>query len=511
LQWYGHSYCNQIIDKMKFKMLKPTLLSLLITSWLILPQTIFGQNIEKVPFDATNAADYYLAIRPASNHIQGTIVLLCSFRPPESMLPETRLHNVAYANDLLTIYVSMGKHLYADSSSVDRLNRVMENIIQQYGADSSRVVLGGFEFGGTIALRYAEMAAGHPEQFPVHPTAVFAAASFTDLAGLYNYADRWIKKNPPHAVGDGTIIMDMLSKELGTPAAAASYRRFSPFSKDQDQGNEYALRNLPVRLYYDTDIAWQLSAKGNSLYDTPVPDGSEMIRRLLAEGNVQAAFIASLGPGMRSNGVRSAISLSIIDEVDCVQWIKAKLHIFDPTNPLAYEVPYTLPKPAGWTIARNLCPPPWAPGVSLKGLEEIRFAPGWGNAKADDYWSLLYLFWLDAGEPINAAVLQTNLKTYYDGLIAGNAVKRDIETHNITTTIAIKQTKTALNDSATYLGTVRMLDYMALGPITLNYIIHVKSSKNDRHQAVIMELSPQAYGKGIWLQLDAINDGFAGQ
>jgi hypothetical protein len=494
---------------MKPLILKSIFFTSLITISLILPQTIFAQNIEKVPFNTNDAADYYLAIRPASNHIQGAIVLLCSFRLPESMLPETRLHNVAYANDLLTVYVSMGKHLYADSTTVDRLNRIIKNIIKQYGADSSSVVLGGFDFGGTIALRYAEMAAGHPDQFPVHPKAVFAAASFTDLAGLYNYAERWIKKNPPHTVGDGTIIMDMLNKELGSPAASESYHRFSPFSKDQDKGNEYALRNLPVRLYYDTDIAWQLTAKGNSLFDTPVPDGSEMIRRLLAEGNEQAAFVASQQPGMRSNGVRSAISLSIIDEVDCVQWIKAKLHIFDPTNPLAYEVPYQLPKPAGWTIARSLCPPPWAPGVSLKGLEEIRFAPGWGNAKADDYWSLLYLFWLDAGQPINATVLQTNLKTYYDGLIAGNIGKPDMENNSVTTTVAIKQTKTALNDSATYIGTVHMLDYMARGPFTLNYLIHVKYGKSDRHQAVIIELSPQAYGKGIWLQLNAINDGFS--
>src|ERR1700691_685232 len=107
---------------MKPLILKSIFFTSLITIWLTLPQTIFAQNIEKVSFNTNDAADYYLAIRPASNHIQGAIVLLCSFRPPESLLPETRLHNVAYANDLLTVYVSMGKHLYADSSSVDRLN-----------------------------------------------------------------------------------------------------------------------------------------------------------------------------------------------------------------------------------------------------------------------------------------------------------------------------------------------------------------------------------------------------
>jgi hypothetical protein len=497
---------------MKSLMLKPILIPVLIAIWLVLPQTTVGQNIEKVSFDKNDSTSYYLAIKPVNNHIQGTIVLLCTFSPPESLLPETKLHNVAAVNNLLTVYVSMGEKLYADSATVNRLNTVMKNVILKNGADSANIVLGGFDFGGTIALRYAELAAEHPEQFPVHPKAVFAANSFTDLAGLYKFADRWIKKNPPQAVGDGSIMMDMLNKGMGNPGGASGfYRRFSPVNNNQDKGNEYALKNLPVRLYYDTDVAWQLSARGNSLYDTPIPDGSEMIRRLLVEGNDQAAFIASKQPGMRSNGNRNANSLSIIDEVDCVQWIKTKLHIFDPANPLAYQTAYQLPKPSGWDIERSLCPPPFAPAVSLKGLEEIRFAPGWGNAKADDYWSLVYLFWLDAGQPINAAVLQTNLKAYYNGLIADNIIRRHIQNNNVSTTVAIKPIKTALNDLATYTGTVQMLDYMARQPITLNYLIHLKTCKSDNHSAVIIELSPKPYGNGIWSKLNAINEGFTCQ
>lgn len=78
------------------------------------------QNIEKVVFDKRDSTnDYYLATRPASNYIKGTLVVFCSFRTPESLLPETKLHNVAFANDLLTVYISMGRKLYADTATVD--------------------------------------------------------------------------------------------------------------------------------------------------------------------------------------------------------------------------------------------------------------------------------------------------------------------------------------------------------------------------------------------------------
>ncbi|HTF31082.1 MAG TPA: hypothetical protein VK625_19635, partial [Flavitalea sp.] len=62
-----------------------------------------GQNIEKVAFDNRDSSDgYYLAIQPMSKNIKGVLVLFTSFLPPEGLLPETKLHNVAFVNDILT-------------------------------------------------------------------------------------------------------------------------------------------------------------------------------------------------------------------------------------------------------------------------------------------------------------------------------------------------------------------------------------------------------------------------
>ena len=56
-------------------------------------------------------------------------MLLTSFLPPEGLLPETKLHNVAFVNDVLTIAVSCKQKLYADSSAVARLNEVLKNVL----------------------------------------------------------------------------------------------------------------------------------------------------------------------------------------------------------------------------------------------------------------------------------------------------------------------------------------------------------------------------------------------
>lgn len=88
---------------------------LLITIIFFLPVVSICQNIEKILFDPKDdKAGYYLAIRP-QNTIKGVMVLLTSFLPPENILPETKLQNVAFANDILTVVAYMNRKLYADS------------------------------------------------------------------------------------------------------------------------------------------------------------------------------------------------------------------------------------------------------------------------------------------------------------------------------------------------------------------------------------------------------------
>lgn len=51
---------------------------------------------------------------------------------------------------------------------------------------------------------------------------------------------------------------------------------------------------------------------------------------------------------------------------------------------------------------------------------------GWGIAGSDEYWSVAYLFWLDAGQKIDADVVKASLTTYYDDLVAGAVIRRNL-------------------------------------------------------------------------------------
>ena len=363
---------------------------------------------------------------------------------PESLLPETKLHNVAYANDILTLIASSKQKLYADISAINRISVLLKDAVIRFAVDTSKFVIAGYDEAGNIALRYTELTYEYPSMYLVQPKAVFGIDTPVDLFGLWHWAERQIKKNYwPGTVGDAKYYIDVMTKENGTIYNnPGKYKKLSTFYKDEERtGNERYLQKVPVRLYYDTDIDWQLKNRRNSFYDTKIPDGSELINRLLLSGNNQAEFIVSKQPGLRSNGVRHPNSITIVNEVECIHWIKRCLNIFDVNT---WKPPYQLIIPNGWTTEIFSLPPDFAPQIVYKGIEDIRFAPGWEDTKSDEHWTYSYLWWLEGTLVIDAGILQVNLKAYYDGLVARNITGRNIPVNKIVPTTAIvKKIKTA--------------------------------------------------------------------
>jgi len=393
--------------------------------FLLLPLFSLGQNSEKIVFDTHDStAGYYLAVPPAGA-VRGTLILLCSFRPPENILPETMLHNAAFANGMLTIVVSLNDKLFADTAVVTRINTILRHASSRFSIDTSRVALAGYSFAGNIALRYAEMADEHPAQFPLHLRAVFTVDSPVDCFGLWEWSERAIKKNYyPGSVGDGKYLIDAMTTAYGAlKDHPEAYKQLTPFHRaSEEPGNEQYLKHTAVRLYYDTDIEWQLKNRRNSYYDTYMPDGSEMISRLLLAGNDKAEFVTAR-QGRRSNGTRSPNALSIVDEIECVQWLKTTLDIFDPTT---WVTPYKLDIPSGWSTERFPFPFDFAPQIPYKGMEELRFAPGWEDSVSEEHWAYAFLWWLEGKPQQTSEKLETHLQDYYNGLIGRNIIPRKI-------------------------------------------------------------------------------------
>jgi hypothetical protein len=170
---------------------------------------------------------------------------------------------------------------------------------------------------------------------------------------------------------------------------------------------------------------------------------------------------------------------------------------------------YTLPYPQGWGTELFLIPISFAPQIAYKGVEDIRFAPGWAKAGSNEYWTYCFLWALENNPAIDAATIANNLKAYYTGLINSNISKNKIPASAVSeTATAFEKIPTATGDIATFKGTIRMLDYMQQEPITLNGMVHLKSCPGQTDAYLFHEISPKPFIDTVWKSLDKIWAGF---
>ena len=173
----------------------------------------------------------------------------------------------------------------------------------------------------------------------------------------------------------------------------------------------------------------------------------------------------------------------------------------EPFDGKKWEAPYVLDTLQGWDIERFLIPISFAPSIPYKGVEDIRFTPGWAKKTSNEYWSYSFLWYLDGTQEFNASRIENNLKAYYTGLIKVNTDSAKIADKLFPVTSSVKARRTEKGDLKTFEASVHMLDYMSQKPITLNLVIHIRSCTGKNKTFVFHEISPMPYSDDVWKRL----------
>ncbi len=172
---------------------------------------------------------------------------------------------------------------------------------------------------------------------------------------------------------------------------------------------------------------------------------------------------------------------------------------FDPHN---WNPPYSLSAPKGWDVERFAIPISFAPAIPYSGVEDVRFAPGWGNTSSNEYWTYAFLWYLDNQPETNSKVIERNLKGYYTGLIGSNIERRKIPVEKITPVrVSIEEIKTEKGDMKTFSGKIEMLDYMEQKPITLHCMVHLKSCSGQTKSFIFYQISRKPFSDTLWQSL----------
>ena len=180
------------------------------------------------------------------------------------------------------------------------------------------------------------------------------------------------------------------------------------------------------------------------------------------------------------------------------------------TAPAAFDgskwtAPYHLDVPKGWGVERFAIPIEFAPSIGYKGVEDIRFSPGWGDVTSDTYWSYAFLWYLDGKPAITQPIIAANLQAYYAGLVGRNIVPRKIPGEKVFPVKAeVNATATAPGDLQTFRGTIDMLDYMAHKPMTLHVLLHTRVCTGKNNTLMFTEISPNPFTDKIWDSLNGL-------
>lgn len=173
---------------------------------------------------------------------------------------------------------------------------------------------------------------------------------------------------------------------------------------------------------------------------------------------------------------------------------------FDGHN---YKAPYFLDTPQNWGIERFPIPISFAPSIPYKGVEDIRFMPGWAKKGTVEYWSYAFLWYLDGEVKPDEETIKKNLIAYYTGLLHANADSSRAKTIK-TATATVRKTNIDKKSESSFVATVNTLDFLTWQPITLHLCIHIISCKEENKTFIFHEVSPKLHNDDVWPKLDAL-------
>ncbi len=160
--------------------------------------------------------------------------------------------------------------------------------------------------------------------------------------------------------------------------------------------------------------------------------------------------------------------------------------------------------PTSWRGEHIDLPPGFAPGMTLQGVEEARFAPGMFDAAARDFLSYVIVFRLDGQPEMTEKTLTQELLAYYAGLataVSGGAIKTDDFSFAVEPETPAEQT-----DAANYVASLNWVEpFTTKAPQTLRIEIRVWDGASN-HTWAFMSVSPNGTDDPIWTTMREIRN-----
>lgn len=288
-------------------------------------------SAQKIAYTLTNPGDttknYYLTVHP-EGEVKGFLLLLPGFgESPKQVLIESDLYTHASKAGYLIIIPALGDRsfFYIDNESHEKLNQLLNEVFKKYKLDQKPFFIGGFSFGGTMALQYAQRAYLTSSALQ-KPTGVFAIDPPLNIERLYTCMTTTNRpaKNPISIEEDQYIANRIKQVFKQDPQTNPSFFwNISPYAQsDPAHASLSTLLTVPMRIYNEPDINWYIENRSVDYACMNVMDSAAMINWLRSKGNKKAELVISTNRGYRkSRNMKHPHSWSIVEGNALVEWM----------------------------------------------------------------------------------------------------------------------------------------------------------------------------------------------
>jgi metallo-beta-lactamase class B len=171
--------------------------------------------------------------------------------------------------------------------------------------------------------------------------------------------------------------------------------------------------------------------------------------------------------------------------------------------------PTLLPEPANWEFERFELPPAFAPGITYKGVEELRFPPGFSKKDTATYFTYAFVAQLNDVIAISQNEIKDYLIKYYKGLCGVVAKDRKLVIDSSKIAASVEKKMEIANDVTIYNATVNLFGVFADGAaLQLNLEIKVVIDAVVKKTYLVIIASPREKTHAVWKKLYEIRKSF---
>jgi hypothetical protein len=155
-----------------------------------------------------------------------------------------------------------------------------------------------------------------------------------------------------------------------------------------------------------------------------------------------------------------------------------------------------LSAPENWKSEIIPFPLGFAQDIDLVGFEDIRFSPNWSDVNGENFWTYMFVWYIEKNDAMTEAILTTYFNSYYDGLMGVNVVNNEgvVNPNKLDETICL-----FVKTEEGFTGKMRVYDrFFSKNYIVLNMKVSESFCTRTNKQIILYEISPQPFDHAVW-------------